>query len=342
MSKAPTPPDNEAKAATKKAPTKRASTREKVTPKDIQRIWKECHTELQKVIIGKADILEDIMVTLLAEGHILLEGVPGIAKTVITKAFADVIGLNFNRQQFTPDALPSDVLGTNIYDPKTGSFKLRRGPVFCNFLLADEINRSPPKTQAAMLECMAEKQVTIEGEGYKLDPPFIVVATQNPIEQEGTYPLPEAQVDRFAMKLILDLPSGDEEKDIIKLKHSGFNKKVRPVTTSATVNKMIQTVKEDIYMSDDLMSYIRDLVMATRSDPRLILGGSPRASIALLGASKAIAAIKGRNYVIPDDLKKIIVPSVSHRLQLKAEAELEGTTGRIVIEDIMRQVAVPV
>ncbi|MCY3413599.1 MAG: MoxR family ATPase [Candidatus Heimdallarchaeota archaeon] len=325
------------------APDKgKQQSREKVTPKDIQRIWKECHVELMKVIIGKADVLEDIMITLLAEGHILLEGVPGIAKTVITKAFADVIGLEFNRQQFTPDALPSDVLGTNIYDPKTGAFKLRRGPVFCNFLLADEINRSPPKTQAAMLECMAEKQVTIEGEGYKLDPPFIVVATQNPVEQEGTYPLPEAQVDRFAMKLVLDLPTGDEEKDIIALKHSGFKKKVRPVTTAATVNKMIKTVKEDIYMSDDMMSYIRDIVMATRTDPRLILGCSPRASIALLGACKSHAAVQGRNYVIPDDLKRIVVHSVAHRLQLKAEAELEGTTGRIVIEDIVKQITVPV
>lgn len=342
MSKAPTPPDQGKPAKKAETSEKKTDDRQKVTPIDIQRIWKECHSELTKVIIGKADVLEDIMITLLAEGHILLEGVPGIAKTVITKAFADVIGLDFNRQQFTPDALPSDVLGTNIYDPKTGSFKLRRGPVFCNFLLADEINRSPPKTQAAMLECMAEKQVTIEGEGYKLDPPFIVVATQNPVEQEGTYPLPEAQVDRFAMKLLLDLPSGDEEKDIIKLKHSGFKKKVRPVTTAATVNKMIKTVKENIYMSDDMMAYIRDIVMATRADPRLILGCSPRASIALLGASKAAASISGREYVIPDDLKRVVIQSVAHRLQLKAEAELEGTTGKIVVDDIIKQVSVPV
>ncbi|MCH8906818.1 MAG: MoxR family ATPase [Candidatus Heimdallarchaeota archaeon] len=342
MSK-PTPPEASKSvdaAAKPKAPPKRA--KEKFDVKDIQRIWHECHTEMQKVIIGKADVLEDIMITLLAEGHVLLEGVPGIAKTVITKAFADTIGLVFNRQQFTPDALPSDVLGTNIYDPKSGSFKLRRGPVFCNFLLADEINRSPPKTQAAMLECMAEKQVTIEGEGYKLDPPFIVVATQNPVEQEGTYPLPEAQVDRFSMKLNLELPSGDEEKEIIRLKHSGHFKKIRPVTTAVTVNKMIAVVKSDVHLSEDMMSYIRDIVMKTRTDPRLILGGSPRASIAILMASKAYAAIQGRNYVIPDDLKRIVTFSVAHRLQLKAEAELEGTTGTLVIDDIMKQIAVPV
>ncbi len=324
-------------------PAKKAtSSRDKMNPGDIKRIWGECKTELQKVIIGKVDVLEDIMVTLLAGGHILLEGVPGIAKTVITKAFADVIGLEFNRQQFTPDALPSDVLGTNIYDPKTGSFKLRRGPVFCNFLLADEINRSPPKTQAAMLECMAEKQVTIDGKQYPLDPPFIVVATQNPVEQEGTYPLPEAQVDRFAMKLNLDLPSPEEEKEIIKLKHSGFKNKVRPVTTAATVNKMIKLVKEDIYMSDDMMAYIRDIVVKTRTDPRLILGCSPRASIALLGACKARAAMEGRSYVIPDDLKRIVINTVAHRLQLRPESELEGTTGKFVIEDIIKQVPVPV
>jgi MoxR-like ATPase len=343
MSKAPTPPDAEpAKTPKTTSKTTTTSSREKITPKDIQRIWKECHSEMQKVIIGKAEVLEDIMITLMAGGHVLLEGVPGIAKTVITKAFADTIGLQFNRQQFTPDALPSDVLGTNIYDPKTGSFKLRRGPVFCNFLLADEINRSPPKTQAAMLECMAESQVTIEGEMYPLDPPFIVVATQNPIEQEGTYPLPEAQVDRFSMKLILDLPTGDEEKDIIELKHSGHYKKVRPVTTAATVNKMIEVVKNDVHLSDDLIAYIRDIVMKTRTDPRLILGCSPRASIALLMSSKAWSAMQGRNYVTPDDLKRVVNFSVAHRLQLKAEAELEGTTGMIVIDDIIKQVTVPV
>ena len=313
-----------------------------MTSNDIKRIWAECNSELQKAIIGKTEEMEDIMITLLAEGHVLLEGVPGIAKTVITKAFADTIGLNFNRQQFTPDALPSDVLGTNIFDPKTGSFKLRRGPVFCNFLLADEINRSPPKTQAAMLECMAEKQVTIEGEQYPLDPPFIVVATQNPVEQEGTYPLPEAQVDRFSMKLLFDLPSSDEEKEIIRLKHTGMKNEIRPVTTAATVNKMIQVVKRGIHLSDDLMGYIRDIVMKTRTDPRLILGCSPRASIAMLQNSKAYAAMQGRNYVTPDDTKRIIVNTVAHRLQLKAEAELEGTTGKIVIEDIVKQIPVPV
>ncbi len=325
-----------------KKTTKSKAKEAKMTPADIKNIWEECYEEVKKVVIGKADVLEDIMIVLLGEGHILLEGVPGIAKTHITNSFAQAIGLEFNRAQFTPDLLPSDVLGTNIYDPKTGTFKLRRGPIFTNLLLADEINRSPPKTQAALLEAMAEKQVSIEGTTYKLDRPFIVIATQNPVEQEGTYPLPEAQVDRFGMKLILTLPEPDEELDIIKLKHEGTKLKVRRVTTAQTVNKMIEVVREDIYISNDVMAYMRDIIVKTRTDPRLVLGCSPRASIALLGHSKAHAALKGRGYVIPDDCKRVMVNTIHHRLQIKSEFELEGTTGKVVIEDIMNSTAVPV
>jgi MoxR-like ATPase len=314
----------------------------KMTPMDIKAIWEECYKEIQKVVIGKADVLEDIMIVLLGEGHILLEGVPGIAKTHITNSFAAAIGLAFNRSQFTPDLLPSDVLGTNIYDPKTGTFKLRRGPIFTNLLLADEINRSPPKTQAALLEAMAEKQVSIEGTTYKLDRPFIVIATQNPVEQEGTYPLPEAQIDRFGMKLVLHLPEPDEELEIIRYKHEGVKLIVRRVTTGQSVNKMISVVREDMYISKEVMEYIRDIVVKTRTDPRLVLGCSPRASIAMLGHAKAHAALSGRNYVIPDDVKRILISSTHHRLQLKSEAELEGTTGEIVIKDIMNSAPVPV
>lgn len=337
--------DKEMPAKTKKAPAKKKDATidaTKMNPTDIQSIWQEVFKEVKKVVIGKADVLEDIMITLLGEGHILLEGVPGIAKTHITNAFASAIGLSFNRAQFTPDLLPSDVLGTNIYDPKTATFKLRRGPIFTNLLLADEINRSPPKTQAALLEAMAEKQVSIEGNTYKLDRPFIVIATQNPVEQEGTYPLPEAQVDRFGMKLILTLPDPDEELDIIKLKQFGIKLKVRRVTTAQTVNKMIAVIKEDIYMSDAVMGYMRDIVVKTRTDPRLVLGCSPRASIAMLGHSKSYAALNGRNYVIPDDIKRILVSTVHHRLQLKSEVELEGTTGEVVIRDIMNTAKVPI
>ncbi len=314
----------------------------KLTPMDIKSIWEEVYEEVKKVVIGKADVLEDIMIVLLGEGHILLEGVPGIAKTHITNSFASAIGLAFNRAQFTPDLLPSDVLGTNIYDPKTGTFKLRRGPIFTNLLLADEINRSPPKTQAALLEAMAEKQVSIEGTTYKLDRPFIVIATQNPVEQEGTYPLPEAQVDRFGMKLLLTLPEPDEELDIIKLKQDGIKLKVNRKTTAQTVNKMIKVIKEDMYISHEVMQYMRDIVVKTRTDPRLVLGCSPRASIAILGHSKAYAAMSGRSYVIPDDIKRILVSTVHHRLQLKSEVELEGSTGEVIIKDIMNTVSVPV
>ncbi len=326
----------------KKATKSKKAKDARMTPEDIKNIWEECYAEVKKVVIGKADVLEDIMIVLLGEGHILLEGVPGIAKTHITNSFASAIGLEFNRAQFTPDLLPSDVLGTNIYDPKTGTFKLRRGPIFTNLLLADEINRSPPKTQAALLEAMAEKQVSIEGTTYKLDRPFIVIATQNPVEQEGTYPLPEAQVDRFGMKLLLTLPEPDEELDIIKLKHEGTKLKVRRVTTAQTVNKMIEVVKEHIYISNDVMAYMRDIIVKTRTDPRLVLGCSPRASIALLGHSKAHAALKGRSYVIPDDCKRVMVNTIHHRLQIKSEFELEGVTGKVVIEDIMNSTTVPV
>ena len=314
----------------------------KLTSNDIKSIWEEVYEEVKKVVIGKADVLEDIMIVLLGEGHILLEGVPGIAKTHITNAFASAIGLAFNRAQFTPDLLPSDVLGTNIYDPKTGTFKLRRGPIFTNLLLADEINRSPPKTQAALLEAMAEKQVSIEGTTYKLDRPFIVIATQNPVEQEGTYPLPEAQVDRFGMKLLLTLPEPDEELDIIKLKQDGIKLKVNRKTTAQTVNKMIKVIKEDMYISQEVMQYIRDIVVKTRTDPRLVLGCSPRASIALLSHGKAYSAMSGRTYVIPDDIKRVLVSTVHHRLQLKSEVELEGSTGDVVIKDIMNTVSVPI
>jgi len=313
-----------------------------VTPKDIKRVWEEIYSEIKRVIIGKVDVLEDMFIALLAGGHCLLEGVPGIAKTVMAKTFSDTLGCEFKRVQFTPDLLPSDVVGTTIYDPKAGTFKMRKGPIFTNILLADEINRSPPKTQAALLEAMAEKQVTVEGTTFKLEDPFLVIATQNPIEQEGTYPLPEAQVDRFMFKLLVDLPSPEEEMDIIKLKHKQIRQTVRRVTTPMTINKMKETVETKIFVHEDLMEYIKDIVISTRTDPRLILGGSPRCSIALLSAAKAVAAMRGRDYVIPDDVKRVSRVATAHRLQMKPEAELEGTTGTIVVNEILRNQEVPV
>jgi len=283
-----------------------------------------------------------MFISLLGGGHALLEGVPGIAKTVMAKSFAQTLGCEFKRVQFTPDLLPSDVVGTTIYDPKAGTFKMRKGPIFTNILLADEINRSPPKTQAALLEAMAEKQVTVEGTTFKLEDPFLVIATQNPIEQEGTYPLPEAQVDRFMFKLLVDLPSPEEEMDIIRLKHSQVRESVRRVTTPMTIVKMKETVESRIYIHEDLMEYIKDLTISTRTDPRLSLGGSPRCSIALLNASKSVAAMRGRDYVIPDDIKRIARVASAHRLMMKPEAELEGTTGTMVVNEILRNLPVPV
>ncbi len=320
----------------------KAATEAVVTPKDVKRVWDEIYNELSRVIIGKLDVLEDMFISLLGGGHALLEGVPGIAKTVMAKSFAQTLGCEFKRVQFTPDLLPSDVVGTTIYDPKAGTFKMRKGPIFTNILLADEINRSPPKTQAALLEAMAEKQVTVEGTTFKLEDPFLVIATQNPIEQEGTYPLPEAQVDRFMFKLLVDLPSPEEEMDIIKLKHSQVRQTVRRVTTPMTIVKMKETVESRIYIHDDLMEYIKDLTVSTRTDPRLSLGGSPRCSIALLNAAKSVAAMRGRDYVIPDDIKRIARVASAHRLQMKPEAELEGTTGTMVVNEILRNLPVPV
>ena len=326
----------------KSKPEKKEKDVQKYTPKDVQRIWQDIYSEVKKVVIGKVEVIEDLMIALLGEGHVLLEGVPGIAKTHTSNAFATALGCTFKRAQFTPDLLPSDILGTNIFDPKSGSFKMRRGPIFTNILLADEINRSPPKTQAALLEAMAEKQVSIEGTTYKLEKPFMVIATQNPVEQEGTYPLPEAQMDRFMFKIILELPEEHEELEIIRLKHTGTKLRVERKTTPLSIVKMQEVVRDDIYVSEEVMAYMRDIVVQTRKDNRIILGGSPRASIALLNASKAWAAMNGRSYVIPDDVKRVIKWGISHRLQLRAEAELEGTTGYMVMEDIENQVPVPV
>ena len=326
----------------KAKPKAKAATEAIVNPKDIKRVWDEIYNELKRVIIGKVDVLEDMFISLLAGGHVLLEGVPGIAKTVMANYFSQTLGCEFKRVQFTPDLLPSDVVGTTIYDPKAGTFKMRKGPIFTNILLADEINRSPPKTQAALLEAMAEKQVTVEGTTFKLEDPFLVIATQNPIEQEGTYPLPEAQVDRFMFKLLVDLPSPEEEMEIIRLKHKQIKQSVRRVTTPMTIVKMMETVETKIYVHEDIMVYIKDLVVSTRVDPRLLLGGSPRCSIALLSSAKAVAAMRGRDYVIPDDVKRVARVSTAHRLAMKPEAELEGTTGTIVVGELLRNLPVPV
>lgn len=296
--------------------------------------------EVQKLIVGKRQTLQNILIGLVSEGHILLEGVPGIAKTFMANAFSQAIGCEFKRIQFTPDMLPADIVGTNVFDPNTGEFRLRKGPIFSNLVLADEVNRSPPKTQSALLEAMQEKQVTIEGATLPLPAPFMVLATQNPIELEGTYPLPEAQVDRFLFKLHVDYPSEAEEVEILKRRHNPEAMEIEPVVESPVIIQMQETAKR-IFVEPYIMSYIRDIVLRTRNDPQILIGGSPRASIVLLETSKVHAALSGRDYVTPDDVKALVYHTLNHRLILKPEAELEGTSVKAVIDRILRQISVP-
>jgi MoxR-like ATPase len=268
--------------------------------------------ELQKVIVGQDDAIEQILVALLAEGHALVEGVPGTAKTLTVKTLSRIINASFSRIQFTPDLMPSDITGTNVFNVSTSSFNLRRGPVFTDILLADEINRTPPKTQAALLEAMEERQVTIDGDAYPLPPIFTVLATENPIEYEGTYPLPEAQLDRFQLKILLSYPAEEAEREVVARWDSGFNAK-----------------------------RLDEVNILPLSDPFVHYGASPRASVALLLCSKALAAIRGREFATPDDVRDVALPVLRHRLTLRAEAELDGVTPDAVITDIIGVAEVP-
>ncbi|MHA1144979.1 MAG: AAA family ATPase [Candidatus Helarchaeota archaeon] len=308
---------------------------------DVRDLAQKVLTEVRKVVVGKGEVLQNIFIALLCNEHVLLEGVPGVAKTFMANAFATAIGCSFHRIQFTPDLLPADIIGTNILNPKTNEFELRQGPIFANMILADEINRAPPKTQSALLECMAEKQVTIEGTTYPLQSPFMVLATQNPLEMEGTYPLPEAQTDRFLFKLIVDYPSEEEEVELIKRKHKKIQAQVSPVTDPEQLVAMQQAVK-GVHVDKDIMKFIRNLVFKTRNDPQILIGGGPRVSLALLNSSKARAAILGRDYVIPDDVKVLSRYTMFHRLILKPEAELGGLSVDKVIQRILEDIDVPV
>lgn len=308
---------------------------------DVRDLAQKVLTEVRKVVVGKGDVLQNIFIALLCNEHVLLEGVPGVAKTFMANAFADAIGCSFRRIQFTPDLLPADIVGTNILNPKNNEFEIRKGPIFANMILADEINRAPPKTQSALLECMGEHQVTIEGTTYKLSDPFMVLATQNPLEMEGTYPLPEAQTDRFLFKLIVDYPTESEEVELIKRKHKKIQAKISPVTGQSEIAAMQQGVK-DVHIDKDIMKFIRNLVFKTRNDPQILIGGGPRVSLALLNGSKARAAILGRDYVIPDDVKALARFTMFHRLILKPEAELGGLSVDKVIQRILEDIDVPV
>lgn len=310
--------------------------------KDVVTHLKE---ELHKAIVGYDSLLELLLVSFFSSGHVLLEGVPGTAKTLMVKALSRVLNLEFRRIQFTPDLMPSDIVGTNVFDLDTGKFHLKKGPVFTNLLLADEINRAPPKTQAALLEAMEERQVTIDGVTYPL-PDFMVCATQNPIEYEGTYPLPEAQLDRFTMKLIVPYPQASEENDILNMYQLGFDahqlEKV-PFIYKVSRKEVAQIRKEifSVTVNQEVIKYITDIVRATRESPHLVLGASPRASVILLLTSKSFAAMQGESFVTPDVVKFMALPVLRHRVILKPEAEIERMTPDAVIRECLEKVEVP-
>jgi len=296
--------------------------------------------EVSRVVVGKKELIENILVSFIAGGHVLLEGVPGVAKTLIAKAIASALGCKFSRIQFTPDLLPSDITGTYIYRAQTSEFVLRKGPVFANVVLADEINRAPPKTQSALLECMQEGQATIEGETHIIEPPFIVIATQNPVELEGTYPLPEAQIDRFLMRLVVGYPSKDEEVGILKLWGGKDNMEAVESVTSREELIKLQDIAKRVHCEDRVLEYIVDLVSHTRRNPSVLLGASPRASLSLLAAAKAKALLSGRDYVIPDDIKTLAPHVLNHRVLLRPEAELDGMKPEDVIKAALNSVRV--
>ncbi len=301
---------------------------------------------LSSVVVGQEDAMDELIAAWLAGGHVLLEGVPGVAKTLLARTLAAALGLEFKRVQFTPDLMPADITGGSIFDFKGGTFQLQKGPLFCQVLLADEINRAPPKTQAALLEAMQERQATIDGETHALDSGFFVVATQNPVDQEGTYPLPEAQLDRFLLRVSVGYPSASAELEVYRrfrdgtLPLAGSPPAVDPVVDAAGAAALRRQLAQ-VHVEDGVLGYLQALVAATRSAPRLVWGASPRAGLALLAVSRAWAAMEGREFVIPDDLKRMARPVLTHRLLPTADAELDGWTADRVLDDILAAVPVP-
>ena len=297
---------------------------------------------LFRSVVGQSGVVTELLVTLLAGGHALLEGVPGLAKTLLARSLAAALGLPFRRVQFTPDLMPADVVGTNIFDLSSHTFRLQHGPVFTNVLLGDEINRTPPKTQAALLEAMEERQVTIDGVSHLLSEPFFVIATQNPLDHEGTWPLPEAQLDRFLMKVRVDYPAVNEEKEIYRraLGVAAKPDDVAPVLAPGELNAMRAAMRQ-VHVEDRVLDYLLAVVTATRKEPRLAAGASPRAGAALLSASRAWAALAGRAFVLPDDVKHLARPVLRHRLLPTPDAELEGQSGETILAGILGRVEVP-
>jgi MoxR-like ATPase len=304
----------------------------------------EVKNEIGKVIVGQDNLIELMLVAMLCGDHVLIEGVPGIAKTLSARMLAKALDVDFSRVQFTPDLMPSDVIGTNIFNLKNSSFEFKFGPVFSNVVLIDEINRSPAKTQAALLELMEEQQVTVDGKTYHLNAPFLVIATQNPVEQEGTYKLPEAQLDRFIFKIIVDYPELEEEKTILRRFRTDFTQKIKAEVKAVMSAQDIEEAKhfvENVFIKDELLDYIAQIVVKTRNHSDLYLGASPRASISLLKASKALAAINGRNFVTPDDIRSVTGPVLNHRIIPTPEKEMEGVTSEDIIKAIVKSIEVP-
>jgi MoxR-like ATPase len=310
-----------------------------LTPDRVSRVNQVARAiadEVARAFIGNPNITEALLVALMARGHVLIEGYPGVAKTTLVKAFSGTLGCHFRRIQFTPDLLPSDITGTYILDMRTNTFVLREGPVFTNVLLGDEINRAPAKTQSALLEAMQEHQVTIEGETRSLAEPFIVLATQNPIEQEGTYPLPEAQVDRFLIKLKMGYPAPADEKRML----ATYDRPPPPIRTVVGPNDVLdmQALAQEVFVAEELLDYVLGLVAFTRSHAKVYLGASPRAGLALVHASKGLALLRGRDYVLPDDVRHLAPLVLGHRILMSPEAELEGAAGTAVIAEAIDKV----
>lgn len=302
--------------------------------------------QLNQVLVGQPAITRQVLIALITGGHVLIEGVPGLGKTLLARSLARVLELDFQRIQFTPDLMPSDVTGHALFDSQSGDFRVRKGPAFTNLLLADEINRAPAKTQAALLEVMQERQITIEGESFPLAPPFVVLATQNPLDQEGTYPLPEAELDRFLFKILIDYPDQAHESRMVEMVLDGRlpdsldAAQLTPVTDAAGILELTRSA-EQVLIDPALIDYLLRLVRATREHPSLIQGGSPRASIALARTAKTQALLSGRNFVVPDDVKAVAAPVLRHRLRLGVDAELEGQTVESVLAQLLEQVEAP-
>jgi len=313
---------------------------------DARDALRALRAEVAKAVVGQDAAVTGLVIALLCRGHVLLEGVPGVAKTLLVRTLAAALSLDTKRVQFTPDLMPGDVTGSLVYDARTSAFSFREGPVFTNLLLADEINRTPPKTQAALLEAMEERQVTVEGDGRSLPDPFVVVATQNPVEYEGTYPLPEAQLDRFLLKLTMPLPSRDDEVGVLTRHADGFDPRdlraagVRPVAGAAELAAGRAAVRA-VSIAPEVVGYVVDLARATRSSPSLQLGVSPRGATGLMSAARAWAWLSGRDYVTPDDVKALARPALRHRVELRPEAELEGVTPDAVLDGVLGAVPVP-